>query len=243
MAVTQDKPAPYAPASAILEIIQTHRRKGLTSFTADVLQRVGVSDSLIPRTQHALQSLDLVDEKGKPTPVLEGLRLAAESELKDRLSEWLKVAYADVLTVVDPTDEETRIRDAFRTYNPVGQQPRMSSLFLGLAAAAGMAGDKSAPSQRRPRQAFAPIRKPPREVENGFSASVKAVKSVAGGGSGGQPQLPLPLAGLLSSLPPEGGSWTRARRDKFIETFEAVIDFCYGESKTTLRLKAKSADT
>ena len=41
MAVTQDKPAPYAPASAILEIIQTHRRKGLTSFTADVLQRVG----------------------------------------------------------------------------------------------------------------------------------------------------------------------------------------------------------
>ena len=174
--------------------------------------------------------------------MLEGLRLAAESELKDRLSEWLKVAYADVLTVVDPTDEETRIRDAFRTYNPVGQQPRMLSLFLGLAAAAGMAGDKSAPSQRRPRQAFAPIRKPPREVENGSSASVKAVKSCCGGWQ----WWPTP-ASASSCWPVEQLTsgrlfcGTQARRDKFIETFEAVIDFCYGVEDDPAS-EAKSAD-
>jgi hypothetical protein len=233
MAVTQDKPGPYAPASAILEIIHTHRRKGLPSpLTADVLQRVGIADSLIPRTLQALQALDLVDDQAKATRTLEGLRLAPEGEFKDRLSEWLKIAYADVLTYVDPaSDDETRIRDAFRTYNPVGQQPRMVSLFLGLAAAAGMVGEKkSTPSQKRHRPTFSgPLRKPSREPDGLKGGKIFSGGGAhSGGGAGiGHPKLPPPLAGLLSSLPSEGGSWSQVRRDKFVETFGAVIDFCF----------------
>lgn len=244
MAVTQDKAAPYAPASAILEIIQTHRRKGLPSpITAEVLQRVGVSDSLIPRTFLAMQALDLIDEQGKVTRALEGLRLAPEGEFKDRLSEWLKLAYADVLTYVDPaTDDETRVRDAFRTYNPVGQQPRMVSLFMGLAAAAGMVGENPVvPTPIRTVRLHSPkitARKPPRAPESPSSTAHKSPAKFWGGGD-----LPLPLTGLLSSLPRDGEAWTKARRDKFVETFEAVIDFCYRVEEETSSSVANQVHT
>lgn len=121
-------------------------------MTGEVLGRAGISESLIPRTLQALLVLDLIDEKGAPTGILEGIRLAPEAEYKQRLSEWLKSAYADVLRYVDPAvDDETKIRDAFRSYNPVGQQPRMISLFQGLIAAAGMGQEKPAAQPRRKR--------------------------------------------------------------------------------------------
>lgn len=152
MSVTADKAAPYAPASAVIDLIQRHRNRGLPSpINAEVLARAGVSESLIPRTLQALIVLDLIDDQGAPSRTLEGIRLAPEAEYKQRLSEWLKSAYADVLKFVDPAmDDETRVRDAFRNYQPIGQQSRMITLFLGLMAAAGMAPEKAA-GQRRTR--------------------------------------------------------------------------------------------
>lgn len=111
-----------------------------------------MAESLIPRTLQALHTLDLIDEQGKPSETLEGIRLAPEAEYKQRLSQWLKGAYADVLAFVDPaSDDEIAIRDAFRNYQPVGQQPRMVTLFLGLAAAAGMAAEKHEGQSKRAR--------------------------------------------------------------------------------------------
>jgi hypothetical protein len=43
----------------------------------------------------------------------------------------------------------------------------------------------------------------------------------------GPPHVPAPLAGLLSTLPPEGGGWTQNQRDKFVATFGTVLDFCF----------------
>ncbi len=69
MAVTQEKPAPYAPASAILDIVSRYRNRGLVfPVNADVLARVGISDSLIPRTLQALQVLDLFSTKKEIQP-------------------------------------------------------------------------------------------------------------------------------------------------------------------------------
>jgi hypothetical protein len=153
VAVTPDKPAPYATSNSILEIIDRHRNRGLPSpVDAEVLARSGIPESLIPRTLQSLQTLDLIDEDGRPSQILEGIRLAPEAEFRRRLAEWLQAAYADVLLFVDPAkDDETAIRDAFRNYNPIGQQPRMITLFLGLMTAAGLAGDKEAqPRRSRP---------------------------------------------------------------------------------------------
>lgn len=145
MPVTTDAPAPYAPASAVLEIISRYRAKGLpTPINGEVLSRAGISKSLIQRTLYALQSLDLVDDKGQPTNTLESLRLAPEAEYKQQLTSWLTAAYADILIYIDPqTADEVAIRDAFRSYTPVGQQARMVTLFIGLFAAAGIGPEKT----------------------------------------------------------------------------------------------------
>ena len=67
MAVTADSSAPYAPASAIIELIDKYRNRGLPStITGEVLGKAGVSDSLIPRTLQALQTLELINDQGAP---------------------------------------------------------------------------------------------------------------------------------------------------------------------------------
>lgn len=225
MPVTVDKPGPYAPASSILSLIERHRNKGLPSpVDADVLARAGISESLIPRTLQSLQTLDLIDAEGKVTQVMEGLRLAPEAEYTARMAEWLNAAYHDALQFIDPAaDDETRIRDAFRSYIPTGQQSRMVTTFIGLYAAAGIRADRPRPAPRTPTRE--------RPAANNSKPAAKPAKR----GQVNSPPPPPPphtglppaLAGLLSSLPSSGASWTKAERDRFLVTFGAVLDFCY----------------
>lgn len=214
MAITSDKPTPYAPASAVVELIERHRNRGLPSpVDAEVLARGGISDSLIPRTLQALKTLDLISKDGEPTETFESIRLAPEAEYKDRLAEWLNTVYAEVISYVDPaTDDVTAFRDAFRGYNPVVQQSRMVTLFTGLYAAAGIGPKKPTQPRQRPRlNPQKPAkRNPPRKQSKGASTDI-----------------PQPLAGLLAGLPPEEQGWTQDQHDKFLKTFGAVLDFCF----------------
>lgn len=213
MAVTADKPAPYTTTSSVLELIERHRNRGLPPpINAEVLGRAGVSDSLIPRTLQSLQTLDLIDSDGNPTETFEGIRLAPEPEFKKRLEEWLNGAYADVISFVDPAKNgETEVRDAFRSYTPVAQQPRMVTLFKGLYAAAGIGPEKPTQPQRtrtsKPASAKPVTRNKPQQIK--------------------PTGIPAPLAGLLSDLPPQGRGWTQGERDKFMKTFAVVLDFCF----------------
>lgn len=227
MPVTTTSPAPYTAPSAVMDVVQRHRARGLPSpINAEVLGRAGVSESLIARTLQALQALDLIDEEGAPTAILEGLRLAPEGEFNKRLVEWLNAAYADVLQFIDPaTATETDIRDAFRSYNPVGQQPRMVTLFQGLYAAAGVGSDRpQTPRPPRIVRASAPIVKrsgshtlakhknaPPPPLVSGMAPGV----------------FPPALAGLLATLPTPQRGWTKEQRDRFVNTFGAVLDYTY----------------
>jgi hypothetical protein len=219
MAVSANSPAPYAPASAIIDIIGRYRNKGLTRpFTADVLGRAGVSDSLIPRTLQTLLTLDLIAEDGNPTETLEGLRRAPETEFKPQMVAWLKSVYADVFNFAEPTDDETTIRDAFRSYNPVGQQPRMVALFIGLCRAAGLRPDDSV-KESRPRINARKASEPSQLQASRRSANAPIRQSTGVAG------LPAPLAGLLQSLPADR-KWTKDERDKFVQTFQTVLDYC-----------------
>ncbi len=232
MPVTATTPAPYAPASGILGLVSRHRSKGLPSpVDAEVLGRAGISQSLTPRTLQALYSLDLLNEDGNPSAVLEGLRLAPESEYQQRMVDWLSAAYADALVFIDPADAtEVQIRDAFRSYKPVGQQDRMVSLFIGLFAAAGVRPEKEKQVPRKaasanangsraaPKTKMTPARQGPKPQHSGASE----------GGAGLTPLgLPPAVAGLLASLPAEGKGWSQEQRDKFVTTFGAVLDFCF----------------
>lgn len=227
MPVTVDQPAPYAPASAILELIERHRNKGLPPIVdSDVLLRAGVSDSLVPRTLQALKTLDLITEDGRPSDVFEGIRLAPTSEYRQRLTDWLNSAYADALSYVDPSsDDEISIRDAFRKYIPTGQQGRMVSLFIGLFTAAGVMAPRS-------KQALG---KKPQSAGSGEKATKSRTSQKAGPPTSNQPQAPIfrgsalppAISGLLATLPVEGGRWTRVRRDQFIATLSAVLDYTF----------------
>lgn len=239
MPVTADQAAPYAPSTAVMALIERHRTKGLPSpVDADVLARAGISASLIARTLQALQSLDLIDEDGKHTAVLEGLRLAPEAEYKQRLAEWLSAAYADALQYVDPaTDDETKVRDAFRSYKPIGQQSRMVTLFMGLFGAAGIAPErqrtptrKSGSTQSAPRTRALQNPKPGTHGGGGgggAAGSGTRVRLSGGASDLAIAELPPPILGMLASLPTAGGSWTKADRDRFMMTFGAVIDFSF----------------
>jgi hypothetical protein len=205
----------------ILEIVDRYRNRGLVfPVTADVLARAGVPESLVSRTLQALVTLDLFKDDGNPTETIEGIRLAPEAEYQKRLQDWLKTAYFDVFQFVDPvTDDESRIRDAFRSYQPQGQQGRMVALFQGLCAAAGLGPEKKT---RAPRAPAKPSR--PRNIVMQARGSVHHLNAV------GLPSVPtgLPpaLSGLLQSLPSGEAGWTKDKRDKFLTTFETVLDYC-----------------
>jgi hypothetical protein len=219
MPVTAENPGPYAPATAVLDILTRYRSRGLTTpITTEVLERAGISPSLSPRTLYALQVLDLIENDGTPTQTLEGLRLAPESEYQQRLADWLRATYAEVFQFVDPAhDDETRIRDAFRNYRPHGQQNRMVTLFTGLCSAAGLMPEKPQAAAR----SSTPRPRPQARRPATTRASVKPSASSPAGAPG---RLPPALAGLLATLPPDG-KWTKDRRDKFVETFKIVLDY------------------
>ena len=234
MPVTADKPAPYAPAATIIDVLSRHRDRGLPiPLNAETLGRIGVPDSLNSRVLYALNSLDLIDASGQPTANLEGLRLAPESEYKKRQEDWLKSAYADIFAFIDPAkDDETRVRDAFRSYQPVGQQSRMVTLFLGLCTNAGMIPEKVTVATR----ARPPASRPPQAVSAGTPKQSALAKRIVQDRSknasrlsprGASADLPAPLAGLMAGLPAEGDGWTAAERDRFLTTFKAVLEFCF----------------
>jgi hypothetical protein len=228
MPVTADRPGPYAPPSAVIEVVERHRTKGIPNpITSEVLERAGVSPSLIPRTLQTLQTLDLIGDNGAHSDVLEGLRRAPEGEYKQRLVQWLDAAYADARQFVDPaTDDEVAVRDAFRNYNPFGQQSRMVTLFIGLYEHAGVV-EKKADTPRA-----AATRKPPthRALSPRTVQKLKANKDKADHEVIVVPhhgKLPSALSGLLADLPTMADGWTKDERDRFVVTFNAVLDFCY----------------
>jgi hypothetical protein len=218
MAVSKQSPAPYTAGSAVINVIRRFRDKGLTApFTLDVLTRAGVSESLAPRTLQALGTLELIDDKGMPTPTLQKIRVVSEKEYKACIADWIKSVYAEVFQFVDPSkDDAIAIRDAFRAYQPPGQQDRMVALFLALCAEAGLV-DESKKSEAKPAARKAISRVARTVIGQRTTRATPTVGASAG--------LPPALAGLMQSLPANGAGWTKSKRDKFIQTFESVLDF------------------
>lgn len=216
--------APYGPPAAVLTVINGFRDRGLaTPFTHEVLLRAGINDSIVPRTLKSLEGLDLIDKDGAPTQQMEGLRRATTDDFPARLEEVVRSVYAEVFQFTDPAkDDATRVADAFRAYEPVGQRSRMVTLFMGLCEAAGIVEKKpratvvtTGTARVRPTRPASPTARP---------ASVGPRARVRNEENG---LIPAAITGLLASLPQEGEGWTKDRRDAFIKTFGSVLDFCY----------------
>ncbi len=92
----------------------------------------------------------------------------------------------------------------------------MVSLLLGLCVEAGI----SKPVPRKPRTSTGATQRKPR-LPAQKQANPRGTPQRNFGS-----QVPPALAGILSGLPLEGESWTKARRDEFVAMFETVLDFC-----------------
>jgi hypothetical protein len=229
MTIQESGVAPYAPPSAVLNLIDRFRNHGLAApFTLEVLQRAGVSESLAPRTLQALKLLDLVGEDGAPTEELVDLSKARSDEYEERLAAVVRSAYADVFSFVDPAaDPVERVEDAFRSYNPRSQRGRMVTLFLGLCRAAGIVdvplrrGDSSRPS--------------PGVRTTKPSTAGKSAQRRLGRGAPARAQVgavPPAIAGVINQLPEPGTAWTTRQRGKFVAAFGAALDLLYDVDDT-----------
>lgn len=224
MAVTSEQSAPYVAPGVFLPLIERNREKGLPNpLTAEALQRLGVSDSLVPRTIQAFKVLDLIGEDGRHTEILDSFRRLPEAEYRPAMAQWLETAYHHALDVIDPaTADEIALRDAFRNYNPISMQPRMISLFTALFEAAGVR--QSTPKSPTPKKLLpglaiarsAPRSSTPRQVSERAPSTTQAA-------SGLHPA----IAGLLAGLPSPEAGWTKDDRDRFMTAFGVVLDYAY----------------
>jgi hypothetical protein len=154
--------APYAPAAAVIKVLETYRDTGLGGrpITTDLVARLSVGDSIAPRVVSTLTILDLIDEEGVPTDDLVAFKQATSDAYKSVLAEVLFSAYEPVFAITGRDlsgKTPSQIEDAFRTYRPDSLRKRMVTLFTGLCIYAGIVeGTLTDPDSRpgpKPRQA------------------------------------------------------------------------------------------
>jgi hypothetical protein len=221
MPLQPNGPGPYAPPSTIIEVIEVFRERGLrTPFTLEVLTRAGIPESLAPRTLQALKLLDLIDAEGNPLEAFHAAVRAPEDQFKEAIQDLIVGAYRDVFSFADPGEQNLdRVRDAFRTYTPIGQQDRMVTLFLGLLEWLGLDVGAAKGGPKEGRVARTPKSKratPRRRDSDGQKPRTPAL------------DLPAPILSLLTdALPGDGQPWTEPMRKGFMATFGALLDFYY----------------
>jgi hypothetical protein len=191
--------------------------------------------------------LQLIDDAGNPTPILKNIKSVPEANYKATLAEWVKSVYAEVFSFVDPeTDDAVRVRDAFRTYVPHGQQSRMVALFLALCAEAGITSttkkNESRPSARKANSGRSLV------TTTGATASPArgnrrlAPPQTTPRHSGISTGLHPALIGLIQSIPPAEIGWTQAERDKFYGTFGTLLDYAVPIVASRANSQADDAD-
>lgn len=135
--------APYAPTASVIKALETYRETGLGGgpITPPLLSRLSMGDEVARRVALSLKQLGLIDEEGRPTPVLVAFKQAGSTEYRTLFAELLYDVYSPVFAVIgrDPAKKTAgEVEDAFRAFRPDSLRKRMVTLFLGLCEYAGI---------------------------------------------------------------------------------------------------------
>lgn len=175
----------------------------------------------------ALRYLRLIDGNAS---VQDGLRDLVEAYSTDT---WAKVLY-DTLKdpyreIVDGLDlgagTDAQLQKAFKDNGGVEGNMQINSIRFYLAFMKE-AGVPYSPHFGMRRVAQTP-RKKVNKPGKSKGASSKGGTQRLGGFEADFEGIPPALAGLLKGLPSPSVGWTTNKRDQFITTFGAVLDFCY----------------
>lgn len=166
MALKVSERAPYATAKTIITVLEKHRSIRLNKIDSTLLDRIGVTESLMPRTLSSLAILDFTDDDGNPTPEFQRLPSLTDEDFKSAVADMLRSAYAPVLEIIgDPAQVSQKdIENAFRGFTPTGQIDRMVQLFIGLMAYVGLMPEPSRRKQAAPTPLSRPATRTPNKV-------------------------------------------------------------------------------
>lgn len=242
MTETTTQHAPYASANSVLDVVRRFRDRGLPEPVGNAtLEQIGISHGNVPRTLQALKFLNLLDDKGRHTDSFNRLRRATTDEYPNVFAEIIRSAYNSIFQIVDPAqDELTSIDDAFRGYSPPSQRDRMVKLFMGLSHEAGLVPEeklpKKQPRARRQQSTKRPTSQSSQQRQTSSKEEPQRGEPEGEKPKGEEPQREEPqhesedattdyrLIGVLIQQLPKEGTWSKKRRDLWIQTMTSAVD-------------------
>lgn len=213
---------PYFAFKTLLNQLDYMKERGVPA-RIDRSFLIGMSGAGQAQYITGLRSLGLIDASGKVSSQLTEMVNGSISERKRLLRETLEARYAAAIELGRTNATTGQLVELFRSeYGASGDTARKAIAFF-LNAAKYVGDIPLSPMFQTPK------------VSSSGTRRKKSRDDDANSGPGDSENNPPPsppamdvhpaLAGVLSELPRQGGGWTIERREAFMTTFQAVVNF------------------